>query len=131
MIVYTYLPSATKLRMLCFYTSLSVILFMGGGSASVHAGIPPRDQAHPHWSRQQPPRPGTPGTRHPPLGADTPQDQAPPPPADGYCCGRYTSYWNVFLFSMVFGREWVARYITCMFMNNVFQSVSVVTAVQV
>ena len=20
-----------------------------------------------------------------------------PPPADGYCCGRYTSYWNAFL----------------------------------
>ena len=22
----------------------------------------------------------------------------PPPPADGYCCGRYASYWNAFLF---------------------------------
>ena len=23
--------------------------------------------------------------------------QTPPPPADGYCCGRYASYWNAFL----------------------------------
>ena len=27
--------------------------------------------------------------------------QTPPlPPADGYCCRRYASYWNAFLFSM-------------------------------
>ena len=64
-----YLPSATKLRRLCFYTCLST-----GGSASVHAGIPPpQEQAHP-------------------LKAD-------PPPADGYCCRRYASYWNAFLFN--------------------------------
>ena len=24
--------------------------------------------------------------------------QMPPSPADGYCCGRYASYWNAFLF---------------------------------
>ena len=36
----------------------------------------------------------TPG-RHPLLWADTP---APPPSADGYCCGRYASYWNAFWF---------------------------------
>ena len=45
-----------------------------GGAASVHVGIPPS-------------APDTP-----------PPDQAPPLPADGYCCGRYASYWNVFLF---------------------------------
>ena len=28
----------------------------------------------------------------------TPPDQVPPPKADGYCCGRYASYWNAFLF---------------------------------
>ena len=74
-----FLPSATKLRRLCFYTCLST---GGGVSASVHAGIPP-------------------------PGADTPWEQAPPqgadpPPADGYCCGRYASYWNAFLFIFVF-----------------------------
>ena len=52
-----------------------------GGSASVHAGIPP-------------PGADSPGTRPPkektPPGAD--------PPADGYGCGRYASYWNAFLY---------------------------------
>ena len=27
--------------------------------------------------------------------------KTPPPPADGYCCGWYASYWNAFLFSIV------------------------------
>ena len=73
---------------LCFYTCLSAILFTGG-YASVHAWIPP-------------------GTRQPPPPrADTLQDQARPPGSrppradtplgDGYCCGRYASYWNAFL----------------------------------
>ena len=56
--------------------------------------VPPsRDQVH------YPPGPGT------PLGpGTTPRDQVhhPPdqvhPPEDGYCCGRYASYWNAFLF---------------------------------
>ena len=26
------------------------------------------------------------------------------PPADGYCCGRYASYWNAFLFILSTGR---------------------------
>ena len=43
---FAFLPSATKLRRLCFYTCLSVILFTGG-SASVHAGIPPRTRQPP------------------------------------------------------------------------------------
>ena len=30
-----------------------------------------------------------------PGGVETP----PPPKADGYCCGRYASYWNAFLFN--------------------------------
>ena len=43
----------------------------GGG---VPGQVPPRDQVHP-------------------LGPGTPL-----PPGDGYCCGRYASYWNAFLF---------------------------------
>ena len=35
-----FLPSATKLRRLCFYTCLSFCSQAGEGSASVHAGIP-------------------------------------------------------------------------------------------
>ena len=53
-----------------------------GGCASVHAGIPP-------------PGADTPWRRHPPAGTDTPLEQTPP--ADGYCCGRFASYWNAFL----------------------------------
>ena len=58
-----------------------------GGSASVHAGIPPqRDQADPPWSRP-PPEPGrhpprtrqTPRSRHPPGTRQTPRDKADPP----------------------------------------------------
>ena len=26
-------------------------------------------------------------------------------PRDGYCCGRYASYWNAFLYNIVFGEE--------------------------
>ena len=53
----------------------------------------PQDQVH------------TPGTRY------TSQDQVHSPdqvhtqlpsPGDGYCCGRYASYWNAFLFSYLF-----------------------------
>ena len=29
------------------------------------------------------------------------QAQPPPPTPDGYCCGRYASYWNAFLLSFV------------------------------
>ena len=104
------LPSATKLRRLCFYTCLSFC--SQWGSASVHAGIPPgprtppRDQAHP-------PEQTPPGSRHLPPGADIPRADNPPgsrhppplssreqtpPPRNGYCCGRYASYWNAFLF---------------------------------
>ena len=53
-----YLPSATKLRRLCFYTCLSV---HGGGQPQCMLVYHPREQAPP-------------GTRHPP------QDQAPPLP---------------------------------------------------
>ena len=63
----SYLPSATKLRRLCFYRRLSVHGGEGGVSASVHAGIPP-----PASQEQIPPRADT------PQGADTPLEQTPP-----------------------------------------------------
>ena len=56
----------------------------GGVSTAVHAGIYPPGQAPP--PRQTPHWAGTP----------TP-GQMPPTTADGYCCGRYASYWNAFL----------------------------------
>ena len=61
---------------------------MGGGSASVHAGILPPRRRHPSCSRHTPPQ-QTPHGAGTPSGADT--------PVDDYCCGRYTSYWNAFL----------------------------------
>ena len=54
------------------FLHLSVILFTGGVSASVHAGIP-----HSPWE-QTPPGADSPGGRHPP-GADTPPGADNPP----------------------------------------------------
>ena len=48
----------------------------------------PWDQAPPR--SRHPPGPGT------PRGVDPPGTRHPPPSADGYCCGRYASYWNAF-----------------------------------
>ena len=103
------------------FLHLSVILFTGGGSASMHAGIPnppgpgrhppgadtpsltrqtPLDQADPLQTRQNPPGADPSGPGRPPQSR--PRDQADPPPeADSsirFTSGRYASYWNAFLF---------------------------------
>ena len=62
--IYLYLPSATKLRRLCFYRRLSVHRGVGV-SASVHAGLPPPRSRHPP-------------SRHPPEQTP-PWEQTPPP----------------------------------------------------
>ena len=36
-------------------------------------------------------------TRPTPMGCIPACTEAEPPPADGFCCGRYASYWNAFL----------------------------------
>ena len=63
-----------------------------GGSASVHAGIHLSSRLHPRQTS--------------PSWADTPPGRRPPTgqtsPANGYCSGRYASYWNAFLFSFMF-----------------------------
>ena len=71
------LPSATKLLRLCFYTCLS-FCSRGGRLPQCMLGYHPPDQAPP-WE-QTPPR-----SRH-------------HSPGDGYCCGRFASYWNAYLF---------------------------------
>ena len=81
--VLRYLPSATKLRRLCFYRHLSV-----------HRGE--------YLTRYTPPGPGA-----PPWTRCTPWDQVHPPgpgtpPRYGHCCGRYASYWNAFLYILYF-----------------------------
>ena len=67
----SYLITVRKrsLRRLCFYPCLSVILFTGGLL------------------------PGVPGPGGAGPGGCVPGGNPP----DGYCCGRYASYWNAFL----------------------------------
>ena len=91
------------------FLHLSVILFRGGlryhPPRTRHPPGPdtPQDQTHPG--------PDTPQSRQPqdqapPRTRHTPRDQAHPPgpgtplpeSRDGYCCGRYASSWNAFLF---------------------------------
>ena len=95
-----YLPPANEVWGKVVFLHLFVILFTEGGSASVHAGIPPRDQAPP-------------GTDTPSGAATLTQEQTPPtrhpPPEQTHtprskACweirstsGRYASYWNAIL----------------------------------
>ena len=90
-----------SLRRLCFYTCLSVILFTGGMSASVHDGInTPPGSRHP-WEADSPWEADPPANRHhpPPREADPPprkqtplEVDTPPWEADPPCAvhaGRY------------------------------------------
>ena len=65
----------------------------------MHAGIhhPSPWADPPPLGRQPPPLPVV---RHRPLARPPGQTH---PPADGYCCGRYASYWNAFLLLNIFG----------------------------
>ena len=54
---------------------------------------------HPPWTDTPPGQIFPPRQTHP-LGRHPPSRHCPPPPpkSDGYCSGRYSSYWNAFLF---------------------------------
>ena len=75
------------------FSQASVIMFTGGGC------MPSM-----HWGRHPPGR--HPLGRHspgqtPPWADTSPGQTSPPgkhPPPDGYCSGRYASYWNAFLY---------------------------------
>ena len=122
---YILLPSATKLRRLCFYTCLSFCVHRGRGLPQCMRGYHPPRPGIPPVTRppgtRHPPGPDPPwdqaplweqtppGTRHPPRGPGTPslttRPLCPLPPRpgiprirDGYHCGRYASNWNAFLF---------------------------------
>ena len=70
-----------KLRRLCFYTCLS---FCSRGSIPASLAAGGGACARGVYAPGGLPAPG--GCGDPPLEAD------------GYCCGRYASYWNAFLF---------------------------------
>ena len=103
-----YRPQTTFAKVM--FLHLSVILFRGGVSQHVMGQTPPSPRKtpgrHPQEDRPAPgrhPEDPTPG-RQTPQGRhqeDPPQEDRPRgsrhPPADGYCCGRYASYWNAFL----------------------------------
>ena len=87
------------------FLHVSVIMFTWGGSASVHAGIPPPR------SRQPPDHAPTQEQTPPPPRTSHPQEQSPPgtrhPPRSSACweiraaSGRYASYWNAFLLALL------------------------------
>ena len=114
------LPSATKLRRLCFYSRVSVHRGAGGWGCLPQCmlGCPPSpipgadtqwEQTPPgadtsqsrHPQSRHPPQADPPGSRHPPREQTPPRSRHPPgadtPPRYGHCCGRYASYWNAFL----------------------------------
>ena len=78
------LPSATKFAKVMF---LQVCVFpqVGGWYPSMPCNRSPRGAV---------PAPGVPAPGGRGGGSGGGGD---PPPADGYCCGRYASYWNAFL----------------------------------
>ena len=63
------------------FSQASVILFTGGCLPDTPPGQTPQVDT---------------------LPGQTPPGRHPPPPADGYCSGRYASYWNAFLFTVFF-----------------------------
>ena len=108
------LPFATNLRQGNVFTPICHSVHRGGVCLSACWDTPPRHPpptgqtkplgrhplGRPHWQtdtpwadtpRQTPLTPRHPPGRHPP---------GPPSPADGYCSGRYASYWNPFLLGL-------------------------------
>ena len=106
---FAFLPSATKLRRLFLQVSVCTQggCLVPGGCAWSRGGA---------WSR------GVPG----PGGVGIPACTEPPPGRDGYCCGRYASYWNAFLFMATSGSvdawslhvTWIDRNFTCSWNAN-------------
>ena len=89
-----------------FYTCLSFCSHGGlpgpyplGRLRGLAGGLQPHTQGE-LWGSSRGrefPRPG--GISRPKPGGEYPSIHwgRPPPPADGYCCGQYASYWNAFL----------------------------------
>ena len=105
------LPSATKLRRLCFYTCLSFCSQGGGCLPQCMPGYhPPPLRKHTHPWVAHPPGKHTPGKHTPtPPGSTPPEKHTPPgstpPPGDSCRCRRYAFYWNAFLFGLIFAEN--------------------------
>ena len=114
-LIWYLLPSASKLRRLCFYRRLSI---QWGGGCLVPGGCLVLGVSAPGgggvclvlggaWSRGW----GGVGVSDP-GGVGIPAcTEADPPGRDGYCCGRYASYWNAFL--LVLRRYFRVRVSAC------------------
>ena len=99
------LPAATKLGQSNVFTGVCDSV-QGGVLPQCMLGYPPPPQDQTCPQDQTPP-----GTRHPPPGTRPPWDHTPPPdqtppgtippPEIRSTSGRYASYWNAFLFSIV------------------------------
>ena len=78
------------------------------GSPGPHPGGGGSPGPHPVWSPGPNPEGG--------MGGCVSQNalrRPPPPPVDGYCRGRYASYWNAFLFHSSFTLP-VDEYLICL-----------------
>ena len=113
------LPSATKLRRLCFYTCLSfcsqggvpqsMLEYHTPREAHLPGSTPPPRESHPRPREAHPPRKHTTPGKQTPQEAHTFPGKLPPPgkhtpllPGDGCRCGRHASYWNAFLYNNLF-----------------------------
>ena len=76
---YHYRPQTKFAKVMFLHLSVSHSVHRGGVCLSACWDTPP--------GTRHPPDQATPPTRHPPSGS-----------RDGYCCGRYASYWNALLF---------------------------------
>ena len=74
-----YRPQTKFAKVMFLHVFVSHSVHRGGGSASVHAGIPPHPTPGPAPPQEQAPPP--PGTRHP-QSRPPPQEQTPSPGAD-------------------------------------------------
>ena len=116
--LYVLLPPATKLGQGYVFTSVCDSVHREGVclGACWDNPRPGRNQEDPppssrHPPDQTPPRKRTlPTSRHSPAPGRDPQEQStPPPPPEtvharryGQTSGRYASYWNAYLFSLIF-----------------------------
>ena len=104
----TFLPSATKLRRLCFYTCLWFCSQVGCYPSMHCRWYPSMSCSAGGWLLQSrvPALEGVCSRGVPALGGCLLWGvlipggcmETPLPKADGYCCGRYASYWNAFWF---------------------------------